>query len=129
MEKRVDKLFLYFIKNHLNFSDIPNYLLTLYLAEEMVIARVYVAINVFIVRGQQYKYRGHVIHFLRNVGKVYNKPPLLPKDLDIVILRPVSSTSNPAIDRQRFRIRRRVVKCWLTFLAQNHPGYNDFQLN
>ncbi len=98
----------------------------------MVIAKVHVAINVFTVRGQQYKYRGHVVHFLRDVGKIYHELPLLPKDLDIVILRPAGATSNPAMDRQfrkRFRIRRRVVALWLDFLARNHPGYRNFRLS
>jgi len=33
-----------------------------------------------------YKYTGHVINFLRDVGKVYRKLPLLPQDLDVVLL-------------------------------------------
>ncbi|KAI8396355.1 hypothetical protein FOFC_20902 [Fusarium oxysporum] len=46
--------------------------------EEMLIARVHVFVNVMQVRGQQYKYRGHIVHFLRDVGKVYSQLPLLP---------------------------------------------------
>jgi uncharacterized protein DUF6570 len=42
--------------------------------EEMLIARV----EVRQVRGQQYKYSGHVVNFLRNTGKIYDKLPLLP---------------------------------------------------
>lgn len=40
---------------------------------------------------QQYKDRGHVIHYLRDVDKVYSELPLLPKNLDIVIFRPRGS--------------------------------------
>ncbi len=32
-----------------------------------------------LVRGQQYKYGGRVVHFLREVGLVYNQLPLLPQ--------------------------------------------------
>ncbi len=131
-KKRSDEPFFYSSENHLDFGDVPNYLPVLEPAEEMLIARVHVAVNVFTVRGQQYKYRGHVVHFLRNVGKVYNQLPLLPQDLDIVILRPIGTITNPEMNRQfrrRFRIRRFVVAQWLEFLIQNHPGYRDLQLN
>ncbi len=131
-KKRIDEPFYYSADNHLDFGDVPDNLPSLCPAEEMVIAKVHVAINVFTVRGQQYNYRGHVVHFLRDVGKIYHELPLLPKDLDIVILRPAGATSNPAMDRQfrkRFRIRRRVVALWLDFLARNHPGYRNFRLS
>ncbi|EAQ89410.1 hypothetical protein CHGG_06029 [Chaetomium globosum CBS 148.51] len=131
-KKRADEPFLYSAENHLDFGEMPDSLPILHPAEEMVISRVHVAVNVFTVRGQQYKYRGHVVHFLRDVGKVYDELPLLPKDLDIVILRPSGSEADPAMDRQfrkRFRIRRRVVATWLRFLSRNHPGYKGFLLS
>ena len=58
------------------------------MVEEMLIARVHVAVNVLQVRGQQYKYRGHVVQFLRDVGKVYNSLPLIPPNLDIIVTTP-----------------------------------------
>jgi ATP-dependent DNA helicase PIF1 len=73
-----------------------------------------------------------VVHFLRDVGKIYEALPLLPTDLDIVILRPPHSEQTPQMNRQfrtRFRIRRRVVLEWLRFLQRNHPGYSDMVLN
>ncbi|EAQ84302.1 hypothetical protein CHGG_10706 [Chaetomium globosum CBS 148.51] len=106
-------LSLYSAENHLDFGEMPDSLPIPHPAEEMVISRVHVAVNVFTVWGQQYKYRGHVVHFLRDVGKIYDELPLLPKDLDIVILRPSGSEADPAMDRQfrkRFRIRRRVLE-------------------
>lgn len=83
------------------------------------------------VRGQQYKYRGHVVHFLRDVGKVYNELPLLPRDLDIVILRPPRDQRTVGMElqfRRRFRIRRAPVEQWLRFLLHNHPGYRGLSL-
>lgn len=73
-----------------------------------------------------------MVHFLRDVGKIYEALPLLPTDLDIVILRPPHSEQTPQMNRQfrtRFRIRRRVVLEWLRFLQRNHPGYSDMVLN
>ena len=56
----------------------------------------------------------------------------MPKDLDIVILRPFGPDSTAEMTRQfrkRFRVRRRTVEIWLEFLANNHPGYREFRLN
>jgi hypothetical protein len=69
------------------------------------------------VRGQQYKYRGHVVHLLCNVGKIYHELPLFPRNLDILLLRPPSSARNLQHEAQfqrRFTVRRRVVETWLT---------------
>jgi hypothetical protein len=60
-----------------------------------------------------------VVHFLRDVGKVYSELPLLPSDLDIVILRPRGSEGVEQMSRQfrrRFRVRRAAVEAWLKFL-------------
>jgi hypothetical protein len=62
--------------------------------EEMLIARVHVFIEVRKVRGQQYHYRGHVVNFLRETGRVYDRLPLLPRDLEVILLR----LSNPGMD-------------------------------
>jgi hypothetical protein len=51
--------------------------------------------------------------------------PLLPKDLDIIILRPSGPDPTAEMTRQfrkRFRVRRRVLEIWLEFLANNRPG-------
>ena len=100
--------------------------------EEMLIARVHVAMQVRQVRGQQYKYSGHVINFLRNTGRVYNSLPLLPEDLDIVILRPSNANSEQGLRhqfRQECRVRKLVVRDWLEYLRQHHPGYAGITLN
>jgi len=39
--------------------------------EEMLIARVHVYVQVMSIRGAQFKYAGHVVSFLRDVGTVY----------------------------------------------------------
>ena len=47
--KRPDEPFFYSEENHLDFGDVPDFLPALHPAEEMVIARVHVSVNVFSV--------------------------------------------------------------------------------
>src|SRR5271157_5908807 len=47
--KRADKPFFYFKENHLDFGKVPASLPKLEPAEEMVIIRVYISVNIFIV--------------------------------------------------------------------------------
>ncbi|KAH7108653.1 hypothetical protein EDB81DRAFT_609901, partial [Dactylonectria macrodidyma] len=70
--------FVFSAENHLDFGLIPAFLPQLTIVEEMLIAPVHVFVNVMQVRGQQYKYRGHIVHFLRDVGKVYRQLPFYP---------------------------------------------------
>ncbi|XP_044718765.1 PIF1-like helicase domain-containing protein [Hirsutella rhossiliensis] len=79
------------------------------MAEEMLIARVHVHVKVLQVRGAQYKYRGHVVHFLRNVGRHFEELPVLPEELDIVLLRPPNVEGDPRF-RQQFARDFRVVE-------------------
>ncbi|KAM4067814.1 PIF1-like helicase [Hirsutella rhossiliensis] len=84
------------------------------MVEEMLIARVHVHVKVLQVRGAQYKYRGHVVHFLRNVGRLFEELPVLPEELDIIILRPPNIEGDPRFRQQFARDFRR-----------HHPGYRD----
>ncbi|SMR46493.1 unnamed protein product [Zymoseptoria tritici ST99CH_1E4] len=92
-------------------GDVPPELPTLTTIEEIVIAKVQVLMQVFIVRGQQFKYRGHVVNFLAKNAKIFRRLPQLPKNLDIVLLRPVQKEGG-SDDRTRqqftkeFKIRR-----------------------
>jgi len=69
--KKEDEPWFFSAENHLDFNLIPAFLPQLTIVEEMLIAPVHVFVNVMQVRGQQYKYRGHIVHFLHDVGKVY----------------------------------------------------------
>ncbi|KAM4063873.1 ATP-dependent DNA helicase PIF1 [Hirsutella rhossiliensis] len=120
--------FLFSEENNLDLGSVPNELPELSQVEEMLIARVHVHIQVFQYRGQQYKYRGHVINFLRDIGHVYTQLPLLPRELDIIIIRPRDSTNQPHVVRQfrrQFRVRQGHIRVWLEHLQLNHPGYRD----
>ncbi|KAK7592094.1 hypothetical protein V3481_006721 [Fusarium oxysporum f. sp. vasinfectum] len=126
--KKEDEPLFFSAENQLDFGSVPAFLPQLTRIEEMLIARVHVFVNVMQVRGQQYKYRGHIVHFLRDVGKVYRQLPLLPSELDVILLRPPNASEHAHLDRQfrrQFRVRRRCLQAWLDFLRRSHPGYRD----
>jgi hypothetical protein len=126
-EKRgPDEPYFFSAENQLDFGPVPTRLPELTPTEEALIARVHVHVNIMLVRGQQYKYRGHVVHFLREVGLVYNQLPLLPQELNTVLLRPANTSSHANLSRQftrQFRVRRQAVMIWLDYLRHHHPGY------
>lgn len=98
------------------------------MVEEMLIARVHVHVKVLQVRGAQYKYRGHVVHFLRNVGRLFEELPLLPEELDIILLRPPNIEGDPCFQQQfarDFQVRRSCLLIWLHYLRRHHRGYRD----
>ncbi|KID82377.1 ATP-dependent DNA helicase PIF1 [Metarhizium guizhouense ARSEF 977] len=114
------------VDNQLDFGSLPTQLPQLTSTEESLIARVHVHVNIMLVRGQQYKYRGHVVHFLREVGLVNNQLPLLPQELNTVLLRPANTSSHANLSLQftrQFRVRRQPVAIWLNYLRRHHPGY------
>lgn len=85
--------------NKLDSGDMPN-LPELTQVEEMLIARVHVFVELRQVRGQQYKYKSHVVNFLRNTARLFNSLPLLPEHLDIILLRPSNSNTDPRLNQQ-----------------------------
>src|SRR3981081_539755 len=127
--------YFYSAANKLYFGEVPPQLAQLgelTPVEEMLIARVHVKVQVLTVRGAQYKYRSHVVHFLRDVGKVYSQLPCLAKDLEIVILQPSNTADHQHLQRQfrhQFVVRRKVITAWLIYLHQHHPGYRDVSVN
>jgi hypothetical protein len=130
-DKGKEDVFLYGTANNMDPGEMPD-LPELSQVEEMLIARVHVFIEVRQVRGQQYKYKGHIVNFLRDTGRVYNTLPLLPNDLDIVILRPSNTSADPRMQRQfvrDFKVRRGAVLQWLLFLRDHHAGYRDIEIS
>ncbi|KAH0286331.1 hypothetical protein M436DRAFT_86333 [Aureobasidium namibiae CBS 147.97] len=123
--------FLFGASNNMDTGPVAN-LPRLTQVEEMLIARVHVSIEVRNVRGSQYEYTGHVCNFLQSVGKVYDELPLSPKDLDVIIVKPRNAAGDPRLERQfvrDFRVRREVIRQWLTFLRINHPGHRDIGID
>jgi hypothetical protein len=121
---------LYGAANDMDAGSMPLELPALTRTEEMLIARVHVFMEVRQYRGVQYKYRGHVCHFAVNSGRVFSRLPVLPEELDILILKPppVPGEDEEAINRQfrkDWKVRRQVVMQWLRYLKDYHPGYAD----
>lgn len=71
--KRVDESDLMSMEYCLDSEEFPIDLPFLTQVEEMLITRVHVHVEICQVRGQQYKYMGNIVNFLRDTGKVYNK--------------------------------------------------------
>ncbi|KJZ69912.1 hypothetical protein HIM_10697 [Hirsutella minnesotensis 3608] len=114
--------------NDLDFGGVPGNLPHLTMVAEMLIARAHVHVKVLQVRGAQYKYLGHVVHFLRNVGRLFEGLLVLPEELDIVLLRPPNMEGDPRFQQQfarDFRRRRSCLLTWLHYLQRHHPGYRD----
>ena len=80
----------------------PDNLLSLKEIEEILIAKAYIYVQIRQIKGQQFIYFGHTVNFMHYITKVYPKLPLLPSDLDIIILKPVlgSNNNNCAINQQ-----------------------------
>ena len=55
--------------NGLNLGPIPSFLPILTTVEELLIARVYIYLQVVHIHSQQYRYTGHVYYFSQNIPK------------------------------------------------------------
>ncbi|KAG7009693.1 ATP-dependent DNA helicase [Physcia stellaris] len=103
------------------------------IAEELLIARVHVLMSYSRVKGVQYKYSGHIINFMQNTPKVVSKLPSLPRELQILHLKPSSANlKNSAVQREydrRFNVRRDHVEKWLRYLIANHPDYANMTID
>ncbi|EXU95533.1 PIF1-like helicase [Metarhizium robertsii] len=109
-KRRSGEPYFFSADNQLDFGPVPARLPQLTPTEESLIARVHVHVNIMLVRGQKYKYRGHVVHFLREVGLVHNQLPLLPHELNTVLLRPTNTSSHANLSRQFTRQFRSQVE-------------------
>ena len=89
--ERSEKCPLFTERNCLDVGSIPEHLSELTQIEEHLIARLHVHIQVWQVKGQQFKYKSHVVTFMQNTAKVYNKLPLLPSDLNVSCSEPLRS--------------------------------------
>ncbi len=75
--------------NHLNVGAVPPHLPQLTQIEEQLIAQVHVHLQVWQIKGQQYKYKHHIVNFMQNIMKVYDKLLLLVTDLDVSCLNSI----------------------------------------
>lgn len=106
-----DRTYFYGPRNNMEPGEVPSFLPELTQVEEMLISFVHTIIEVRQVQGQQYFYRGHVAHFMNNIPKIYDRLPLLPTELDIIVLRPADTASQPSLRRQFCRDFPLYVSC------------------
>lgn len=108
------------------------------IVKEMLIARIYIQVECFQIRRQQQSYRGYIVSFLKDVIQVYNKLPLIPADLNVVVLKPADTNdTDNTTDRtirqlqftREFTVRKDVVLIQLRFLKVNYPGYRNVIIN
>ncbi|KAF8641969.1 hypothetical protein AX14_009816, partial [Amanita brunnescens Koide BX004] len=103
----------------------PEYLPELTQMEEMLIAPVHVLMQLWQVRGGQYKYTGHICNFLKDNAQFYNRVPLLPENVEIILMkRGDVDTANQSTYRE-FRVRRAAIQQWLLFLSNHHPTFQQ----
>jgi hypothetical protein len=107
-QQRID--FFFSAANNMDPGTVLSSLPALSQVEEMVIARGHVQMVMKRVHGHQYHYSGHCVSFMQNNIKLL---PLMPEDLDMVLLRPKDANKNdPRYHRQfqrDFRARRSQV--------------------
>lgn len=108
----------------MDFGRVSAHLLQLTQAEEMLISKIHIAMECHRVRGAQYKYTGHVCHFLRDMAKVYDVLPLLPRDLPVIIIIPNNDRLRNA-SHAEWHVRQGAIRLWLSFLIRNNPEYKD----
>jgi len=118
--------------NELDPGLVPEDLPILTGVEEIMIARVYVHLQVIRVRGQQHRYTGHVCSFSQNTPKTWKQLPRLPEELDILVVKPAAADGEEHLNRRfnkRYTVRRSAIEQWLRFLKINHPDYRDVEIS
>jgi hypothetical protein len=132
-QKRKAMPYVYSEGNAMDPGEMPDGLQPLTQVEEMLIARAHVQMVMKRVRGHQFHYSGHTVTFLQDVVKFSSALPLLPEDLDIVMLKPPTATADLARFRLQFsrdmKVRRGVVLAWLRHLKQHHPDYSHITID
>jgi len=73
----------------------------------------------------QMKYARHCCNFIRETANIVNRVPILPQDIDIVIVRPKDQDQEQSLlaASDCFRLRRRVVEDYIRVLQQFHPSF------
>jgi hypothetical protein len=94
--------------------------------EEIMISPVHAFLQVWQVRGGQFKYTGHVCNFARDTERFVTRLPLLPEECDIIILRRTATGQQAdELPYEDFRVRRGIVQQWLQALCQHHPTFRN----
>ena len=101
--------------------------------EEMCIACAHVHMQLKHVHGHQYHYTGHCVSFMQSNIKFFDTLPLLPKDVNIILLQPWNSSMQDPQYHQQFEhdfwVHKGVILTWLQYLKQHHPNYHYISIS
>ncbi|THU91614.1 hypothetical protein K435DRAFT_636221, partial [Dendrothele bispora CBS 962.96] len=83
-------------------------------------------VQVWQVQGGQYKYTSHISNFPRETAVFHAKVPILPEQVDVIIMhrKGQASTLNLALTED-FCVRRAPVQQWFKYLMVNHPTFQS----
>ena len=104
---------------------IPEHLPELTQMEEMLIAPVHVLMQIWQVRGGQYKYTGHICNFLKDNAQFYNRVPVLPENVEIILMKRGDVDIANESKYRDFCVRCAAIQQWLAFLSNNYPTFQQ----
>jgi hypothetical protein len=94
--------------------------------EAMMIAPLHTVMSCYNLKGHgQMFYGGHVVALPRDITRLVNAVPLLPEDLDAIIVRPPDLDPEEVAKLDAFTIRPAVIAHWLDLLRIYHPAYKS----
>lgn len=113
--------FLYSAVNEMDPGDVPSTLPELTAIEQLLIAPIHVSMHIIHVKGAQYRYKGHIMTFLRDVPDVVLRLPRLPRNCNTVLIKPQQTLDDPRRGqfaqqfRRSFTVRRGAVQVCISF--------------
>lgn len=108
-------------------SKVPSELTDLTQIEEMLIARAFPQMSVYLKPGGQRAYKGHCITFPQNIYQLASILPRCPKTLPIIVFSSFSNRKNNM--SKDFIVRREKVAKALNWLILNNPLYKDVHVD
>ena len=122
-DKRNPKLFS--VENDMIPSEVPTQLQGLTQIEEMLIAKAFPIINVYIKPGGQRGYSGHCLNLPQNISELATSLPRSPKNLSLIVVKLKGNDGN----MKNLFVRRSVVLSALIWLTNNNALYKDVSID
>jgi hypothetical protein len=95
--------------------------------EAMLIAAVHVVMSCFTLKSKggkgQLGYSGHCVALPRDTARLVNALPMMPADLETVVVRPADADDEELARRPEFTVRPHVIEQTLAVLRLTHPTY------